>query len=484
MNDAPDLTSLPMFHLTQTPIQARFATPQAPPPVAPVIPRHAPSAPPRIDPGVDLDWALVDQMRRDVSSRLTEAIKGEPVDEERSRRLGRDLIHDLLQEHARESMRTGATPLTLPVQTRMNQAIYDALFGLGRLQPLLDRDDIENIEGFGCDNITLEDLNGVRHQGPAVARNDEELVEFLAFVGSRHGNPRPFSEAVPRLHLRLEGGARLAAVAFTTPRPVFVIRRHRLQNVTLSDLVATNTISANLASFLAAAVKANLNIVVAGVQGAGKTTLVRALCAEIPLREKVGTFETEYELHLHEMPGRADRVVAFEARPGSGERGVDGRVAGEVTLTDELYDSFRLNLDRQIVGEVRGDEVLPMIKAMQSGAGSICTTHGRSARHALSKLVTCAMEAGTTVTEAYATRAIAETLDLLIYVHRDDTGSTRSRYVTEVVAVGWNPEGVSYTDVYAPGPDGRAAPHVLRDDLRSLTRDGFDLETFQRQAPK
>ena len=118
------------------------------------------------------------------------------------------------------------------------------------------------------------------------------------------------------------------------------------------------------------------SIVVAGAQGAGKTTLVRALCAEIDAMEAIGTFETEYELHLHEL-GRHKVVHAWEARPGSGERGADGRQAGEFTLDEALVDSFRFNLSRQIVGEVRGKEIWAMIKAMESGTGSISTTHAR-----------------------------------------------------------------------------------------------------------
>ncbi|MCP6657867.1 CpaF/VirB11 family protein, partial [Klebsiella pneumoniae] len=88
-------------------------------------------------------------------------------------------------------------------------------------------------------------------------------------------------------------------------------------------------------------------------QGAGKTTLVRALCAELDPWERVGTLETEYELHLHEMPERHRRITAWEARPGSGERGADGRAAGEITLDQIVYGSFRFNLERFIVGEVR-----------------------------------------------------------------------------------------------------------------------------------
>jgi Flp pilus assembly CpaF family ATPase len=373
----------------------------------------------------------------------------------------------------------------LPQQQRIAEAVFDALFGLGRLQPLVDDPHVENIEITGCDAVVLEYDDGTLRPGPPVADSDAELLDFLAFLASRsEANARPFSEAQPRLHLRLDGGARLAATAWVTPRPAVVIRRHRLREVTLADLVRREMLSPVAASLLAAAVRAKRSIVVAGPQGAGKTTVVRALCAELDPWERIGTFETEYELHLHELPERHRRVVAWEARPGSGERGPDGRPAGEITLDELLYDSFRFNLSRQIVGEVRGREVLAMLKAMQSGAGSISTTHAATATGAIRKLVTCALEAGPHVTEAYAQRAVAEHIDLVVQLALDTTprpggGVLRHRRVHEIVAVEPGEQGnVATTHLFRPGPDGTAMPAVLPDGYRDLVHHGFDLERY------
>jgi pilus assembly protein CpaF len=203
-----------------------------------------------------------------------------------------------------------------------------------------------------------------------------------------------------------------------------VIRRHRLRRITLDDLVGLGTMTDVAASFLSAAVKARKSIVVAGAQGAGKTTLVRALCAEIPPHEAIGTFETEYELHLHELRDQHPIVFAWEARPGSGERGPDGPRRGSSPCQQALFDSFRFNLSRQIVGEVRGHEILAMLKAMESGAGSISTTHAPTAEGAIAKLVTCAMEAGPHVTHDYAVRAIAAAIDVVVHVHLETTPTT------------------------------------------------------------
>jgi len=263
----------------------------------------------------------------------------------------------------------------------------------------------------------------------------------------------------------------------------------QLRRVTLADLVDLGTLSPVAASFLRAAVKARKSVIVAGPQGAGKTTMVRALCAEIDPWEAIGIFETEYELHLHEMPERHPIVHAWEARPGSGERGPDGRAAGEFTIDEALYDSFRFNLSRQIVGEVRGREILAMIKAMESGAGSISTTHAADATAAIRKLVTCAMEAGPHVTESYATRAIAESIDLIVQLHLETTsggGGTarRARWVTEIIAVepGERDKGYSTTHVFRPAPGRAAVPGVLPDGLRALAGFGFDLPGFLAEA--
>ena len=323
-----------------------------------------------------------------------------------------------------------------------------------------------------------------------MADSDQDLIDFLVFLASRSEvNARPFSPAIPRLHLRLDGGARLAAAAWVTPRPAVVIRRHPLQRIQLDDLVARGTLTPVAASFLSAAVKARKSVVVAGPQGAGKTTLVRALCAEIPPNEAIGTFETEYELHLHEMPDQHPIVYAWEARPGSGERGPDGRQAGEFTLQDALYDSFRFAISRQIVGEVRGPEIVAMLKAMQSGTGSISTTHATDAEGAVRKLVTCAMETGSHVTHEYATRAIAECVDIIVQLHLETTPladgtAVRDRWVSEIITVspGERDKGYAITHVFGPGRGRGAVPAVLPDEYRQLERYGFDLDGFYAEA--
>lgn len=441
----------------------------------------------------EVDWHIVASLRAQASEQLSQAVAADHgrLDRRAQEELGRSIVLDLVESTMTEAVNTGQEAWSETRGRAVAHAVFDSLFRLGRLQPLVDDDRVENIIITGFDNVMLERVDGTLVEGPPVADSDAELVDFLVFLASRSEvNARTFSPAQPRLHLRLDGGARLAAAAWVTPRPSVVIRRHRLMQITLDDLVERDMLTPLAASFLRAAVRARRSIVVSGAQGAGKTTLVRALCAEIDELEAIGTFETEYELHLHEL-GRHRIVHPWEARPGTGERGLDGRQAGEFTLDEALVDSFRFNLSRQIVGEVRGKEIWAMIKAMESGTGSISTTHAADAVGAIRKLVTCAMEAGPHVTQQLATSKLAATVDLVVQLSLETTrpaageAPRRRRRVAEIVAIAPGELEIGYatTHVFAPGPDGVAMPHVLPDDYRSLSAHGFDLAGYLATQP-
>jgi pilus assembly protein CpaF len=286
---------------------------------------------------IGVDWSLVARLRAQASERLSASLGDEQghLDREAQQEIGRSIIVDLLQTEAQEHLSAGLGSWSILEQDAVAKAVFDALFGLGRLQPLVDDDRIENIIITGHDTVRLELTDGTILPGEPVADSEQELIEFLVFLASRSEvNARPFSAAQPRLHLRLDGGARLAAAAWVTSRPSVVIRRHRLRRVSLDDLVDLHAVTPLAASFLAAAVRARKSVVVAGPQGSGKTTMVRALCAEIPPHEAIGTFETEYELHLHEMPDQHPIVHAWEARPGSGGSAapMDGRPVSSVWM--------------------------------------------------------------------------------------------------------------------------------------------------------
>ncbi len=443
-------------------------------------------------PSAGVDWGLVAEFRSQASEQLTTAL-GEDrlhIDRAAQEALGRSIIMDLLEAAAADAVSGGRRAWSVDEQQELAQAVFNALFRMGRLQPLIEDESVENIIITGFDRVWLERQDGTLVPGPPVADSDQELIDFLSFLASRSEvNARPFSEAQPQLHLRLDDGSRLAATAWVNPRPSVVIRRHRLTRVGLDDLVARGSLSRLAASFLRAAIRSRLSVVVSGAQGFGKTTMARALCGEFDPQEAIATFETEYELGLHEMPDRHAIVHAWEARTGSGERGPDGRMAGEFTIAEALYNSFRHNVGRQIVGEIRGPEVWPMIKAMESGSGSISTTHSADAEGAVRKLITCAMESGPQVTHDLATRKLAETIDLVVQLDMDTEplpggGVRRRRWVSQIVAVspGEKEKGYAVTTVFACRGDRAAVAHTLPDELRRLERHGFDLTGFLTEA--
>lgn len=409
-----------------------------------------------------VDWAAVRTLREEVSEAITAwtRAQGAAVREDTRRAYARKTVSETVARYALERARQHEA--YTPAQERhLAEAVYAAAFGLGRLQPLVDDEAIENIEINGCDHVDLIYADGRIEAGPPVADSDEELLTDLQYWASRAG--RTLSPARPRMHLTLPGGARLVAMIETCARPVLVVRRHRVVDTTLQQLVEFGSLSPALAAFLHAAVVANMNLVITGPPGAGKTTLLRALASSIPPLERYATLETERELHL-ERAGRHRRMVSFEAREGSAELAADGRAAGQVTLSDLVEDTLRGNFARLIVGEVRGAEVIAMLEAISTGGkGSLCTIHANSARDAFERIVSlCLTKSGTS--ENWAYRIAAQSLDFVVHVDMLDvavTGNAASRrYVAEVLEVGGiNEFGRPITtQAFAPGPDGRAVP--------------------------
>ncbi|MDQ1249788.1 MAG: hypothetical protein QG597_4164 [Actinomycetota bacterium] len=436
-----------------------------------------------------VDYTLVRRLRLEVAHLMAENLQSMPaLDVHAQRELCRRLLREPLADAAHDHVLRGGQPWTRRVEEALGDAVMAALFGMGRLQQLLDDPEVENIELNGCDRVWVCYADGTEVQTGAVADSDEELIEQLQLIATRSGTgERSFTSSTPMLDARLEDGSRLAAMAWTTPRPQVVIRRHRVRDVDLHDLVRMGTLDTVLAAFLAAALRAGLNIIVTGPQNAGKTTLLRALAAEFAPMERFGTIEREFELFLHELPDKHPRVMAMEAREGSSERDAAGRRAGEVTEEELVRRALRFNLRRLIVGEVRGSEVLPMLEAMSVGDGSLCTLHARSATHGIDRLVTLAMAAGIGISDVFAYRLIAGAVNLIVHIDLVDkrwSGGHRSRHVSDVLEINGIGEShrPSVTDVFAPGADGRAVPRHIPTCLEVLVRHGFDARLLDHRG--
>ena len=301
------------------------------------------------------------------------------------------------------------------------QSVLDALFGMGRIQSLIDDPLIENIDINGCDRVWVTFADGSKHLAPPVADSDEELVDLVRSAASRFGlSERRFDLARPELDLRLPDGSRLSAVMAVTERPSVSIRRHRFASLTLDQLVAVGTLDGELASLLRAAVRARKNIIVSGAMNSGKTTLLRALAAEIPPRERIVTIEQAFELGLDRFPERHPDLVALEARPAN----VEGE--GLISVADLVRRALRMNADRVIVGEVLGDEVLPMLNAMSQGrSGSMCTIHADSSAGVFRRIASYAVQSPERLPLEASNLLIGGSVHLVVHLdselHGDDT---------------------------------------------------------------
>jgi len=381
----------------------------------------------------ELDWGLVNGFRTDVSNKLSQAIANdESLDGEARLEVGRSLIVQVLRQHNDSLVREGKEPWNEALVDRMQKAIYDSLFRLGRLQELVDDPEVENVMIFGHDKVWVDYGGGRFEARPNVADSDQQLIEDIQFLASRDGERgRPWSAAEWQLSLSLPGGERLqASHPPITPRPTIVIRRHPPITWTLEDLIQRGTVTEAAAELLRAAVRARKSIIVVGQQGAGKTTFTRALCHVIPPMEHIVTIESERELFLHKSDLHP-LCTSFEARPGQGEPNPDGSRPGEVNVEQLIPASLRHNTQRIIVGEVRGPEMIAMLQAMQAGAGSISTIHANSPADAVERMAVLLSQRGAPSEFSY--KLISQHIDFVVQLSNHLQGDrTEKRFVTEI----------------------------------------------------
>jgi pilus assembly protein CpaF len=423
------------------------------------------------------DAALVRRFRPIVAERLARqreaaAAAGRPMSDDDAEQYANALINEELRQHAQGQIRQGRLPLDAEQEDELAHAIHAALFGLGRLEPLLSDPDIENIDANGCDQVYLEFTDGTVKQGPPIADSDHDLVDLLQRAAARFG-PRRFDLGCPQLDLRLPDGSRLSAVMGVAHRPALSIRRHRFRRVTLDDLLANSMIDLDVRDFLASLVQARKNIVVAGGTNAGKTTLLRALASQIDPSERLVTIEGALELGLHEFPDQHPNVVALEARLPN----VEGE--GEITVAELVRRSLRMNPSRVIVGEVLGDEVLAMLEAMSQGNdGSMCTIHASSSALAFRRMAMYAQRSAMRLPVVTTYLMIAGAVDFVVFIDKRDRraqGGQLERYVASIrEVIDADGETMISNEVFRPGPDGRAlfeAPPRCLAELRGIGDD-------------
>lgn len=408
--------------------------------------------------GFDALDELVDLVQQQLAPRVEQEMRrrreggGEPDE----RAIAGDLLDAALAEVIKEWTTAQGRPFpSAEEEFVVKQGVIANMFGLGRLEPLLADERIENIDVVGCDPVMLAHSDGTVHLGERLVPTDEALVRLLQRLATRHGRTeRAINSAHPLLNMELPGGARLAAAIEVTDRPAVSIRRHRLREVTLEDLRDRGMVSTAQLALLRSAVRAGKNILVCGRQRAGKTTLLRGLCWEIPAEEHFATIETEFELGLHRFRGRFPGVLPFEAREGNSERFDNGRPSGGIDLARLVWQSLRMHTSRVIVGEVRGEEIIPMLDAMSTGgAGSLSTVHSRGAGNAIERLVSLCLGSNAAWTENFANRVVAESIDLIVHVRMIKTNSGLDRFVDEIISVELGEQGrPARTPLFKPDP--------------------------------
>nr|WSX50404.1 ATPase, T2SS/T4P/T4SS family [Streptomyces sp. NBC_00974] len=412
-----------------------------------------------------VDHQLVKRFRQEAGDRIAEQRRIDQLSGlmqmsgEDERQYARAVIAQILEEHARNEINLGRTPFDAETEEKFASAVHAALFGVGRLQPLLDDPEVENIDINGCDQVFVGYADGSEVRADPVAETDEELIELIQVLGAYSGlSSRPFDSANPQLDLRLPDGSRLSAVMDVTRRPSLSIRRARMGKVFMSDMVGNGTLTPELGHFLSCAVRARKNLMIAGATNAGKTTLLRALANEIPANERLITVERALELGLDQFSELHPNVVAFEERLPNSEG------QGAIMMSELVRRSLRMNPSRVIVGEVLGDEIVTMLNAMSQGNdGSLSTIHANSSSEVFSRISTYALQAAERLPIEASQMLVAGAINFVVFVERRNdfhNGGRLRRVVTSVREVNGVDGRVLSSEVFAETADGRVMPHA------------------------
>ena len=380
-----------------------------------------------------------------------------------------------LRTYAGAAERSGHAGLSPVGEERIRMRVRADVLGCGPLQLLLEDPDVETINAQGCDTVFTIRVNGERRRELAIAPDNDTLVDLIRSLANSGGQERRFDRAAPILNARLPDGSRLSAIMALCEQPSLSIRRHRLSDTTIEELVGKGLCDEELARFLVALVGARFNLLISGGMGAGKTTLLRALAAEIPRLERLLVIEDTFELGLDKLPHRHADVIALQAR----EANTEGY--GEVSQAVLLKQSLRMTPDRVIVGEVRGEELIPMFNAMNLGLdGSLATLHASSSAEVSDRLIQIGLQTRERLEPATTMRLAASAVDFIIQLGRALDGT---RIITSVREVcGCSGDQLVTGEVYRPGPDRRAVFHVRPEhrSLERITEAGYDPRTWRR----
>lgn len=326
-------------------------------------------------------------------------------------------------------------PMTAGERDRLAREVLDEVFGLGPLEPLLQDPTINDILVNTHKHVYVERA-GILEETSVMFKDNAHLMHTIEKIVGAVG--RRVDESSPMVDARLADGSRVNVIIppLAIDGPVMSIRRFAHIPMTAENLIANQTLTMPMLDLLKGAVKARLSILISGGTGAGKTTFLNVLSGYISDRERIITIEDSAELQLKQR-----HVVRLECRPAN----VEG--AGAIKQRQLVINSLRMRPDRIIVGEVRGEEALDMLQAMNTGHdGSLTTVHANSPRDAISRLETMALMANLNLPEKAVRQQIASAISIVVQIARLSDGTRRVTHLTEIT--GMDEDVVSMQDIF------------------------------------
>jgi pilus assembly protein CpaF len=343
--------------------------------------------------------------------------------------------HSQVQDVIHESIGRLDTPLSTGERERLSREVLNEVFGLGPLESLLQDQTINDILVNTHRSVYVERA-GILEKTSVIFKDEAHLRHIIDKIVSNVG--RRVDESSPMCDARLSDGSRVNVVIppLAVDGPIMSIRRFGKIPIGIEQLMANRTLTAPILDVLKGAVRAKLNMVISGGTGAGKTTLLNVLSGYIGETERIVTIEDSSELQL-----RQEHIVRLECRPPN----VEGK--GAVRQRELVINALRMRPDRIVVGEVRSEEALDMLQAMNTGHdGSLTTIHANTPRDAVSRLETMALMANLNLPETAVRQQIASAVAIIVQIGRMSDGKRRITHVTEITGMA---EGVvSMQDIF------------------------------------
>ena len=365
------------------------------------------------------------------------------MDLESLNKLQEDVAHSRVSDAIRELLHRDRTPLAFSEREQLVKEIVNELFGLGPIEPLLADSKVSDILVNGPNRIYVE-REGLLQRTDLFFNDSQHLLRIIDRIVSRVG--RRIDESSPMVDARLLDGSRVNAIIppLALDGPSMSIRRFGGHKLSAQTFITNGTMTKTMLDLLEACVRGKLNVLVSGGTGAGKTTLLNILSSFIPNSERIITIEDAAELRLNQ-----EHVVRLETRPPN----IEGK--GAIRQRQLVINALRMRPDRIIIGEVRGEEAVDMLQAMNTGhEGSLTTIHANSSRDAISRLETMIAMAELNLPDRAVRAQIASAINVIVQVSRMPDGSRKIISITEVT--------------------GMEGPIITTQDIFVFDRSGFD----------